>query len=70
MVFGMLSHPQPDVVAYSNICQAVALKIPSKLMKRSSYKATLKVNVADRELRPKQDVRVDHGEVGIIPDIS
>jgi hypothetical protein len=66
----MFSHPQPDVVAYSNICQAVALKIPSNLMKSSSYKATLKVNVAGRELRPKKDVRIDHGEVGIVPDIS
>lgn len=67
----MFSHPQSDVVTYSNICQAVALKIPSTLMKRSRYKATLKVNVADGELRPKtKDVRVDDGEVGMLPDIS
>jgi len=34
-------------VVYSNICQAVALKIPSNLLNRSDYKATHRVIIAD-----------------------
>lgn len=51
----------------ANICQAVALKIPSTLMKYSRYKATLK---ADPDLHYTNTVRVNDGEIGAQLEIS
>ena len=52
-ITNIFSQSRTNTVGYFNICQAIALKIPSNLTKPSNYNATLRVNVADPDLHSK-----------------
>ena len=69
-ITNIFSQSRTNAVRYSNICQAIALKIPSNLPKPSNYNATLRVNVADPDLRSKTVVRHKDGEIGPLLEIS
>ena len=69
-ITNMFSQSQTNGIVYSNICQAIALKIPSNLTKRSNYKATVRVNVTDPDLHSKTVVRHMDGEIGPLLEIS
>ena len=63
-ITNIFSQSQTNAVRYSNICQAIALKIPSNLTKPSNYNATLQVNMADPDLHSKMVVQHKDGEIG------
>lgn len=71
-ISGVFSPLKKTVSPYSNLCQAVLLEIPSRLVRRADYKAGLLVNIKDLNLGYFTNVRFVDGPVGfsVTPAIS
>jgi hypothetical protein len=71
-ISGIFSSLKKTVSPYSNLCQAVVLEIPSRLLRRADYKAALLVNIKDLDLGYFTNVRFVDGPAGfsVTPAIS
>jgi len=64
------SEPLQTAPRYSNLCQSVALKIPSNLAERAKYKAELIVDLQNLDSNPHISLIVDSPRVGVTPRVS
>ena len=64
------SEPLQTAPRYSNLCQLVALKIPSNLAERAKYKAELIVDLQKLDLDPHISLILDSPLVSVTPSVS
>jgi hypothetical protein len=67
---GESSEPLQTAPLYSNLCQSVALKIPSNLTERAPYVAELDVDLQNLDSDPHISLIVDSPLVSVTPRVS